>query len=158
MGLFNAPATFQILMNTVSRVVDDKFVVVYLDYVLILSNTKEDHKKHIKLKLERINRTKLYVSPTKCQLFQKEVEFLGLLAWWNGVRVDPSTVEIIEQRKKPRNLTELRGFLEIVQFFKRFTQNYSAIAKPLTDWTKKGYGISTWNAECDDAFSILKKN
>lgn len=116
MGLCNAPATFQTLMNSIFRDVIDNFMVVYLDDLLIFSKTKEDHRRHLQIILERLRKNQLFVSPKKCSLFQKEVEFLRLLVGKNGIKVDPAKVEIINNWPKPKSLTELRGFLSLVQF------------------------------------------
>lgn len=92
MGLCNAAATFQTLMNSIFRDVIDVFMVVYLDGFLIFINTEDEHRQHIKTVLQRLKQNKLYASPKKCFLFQEEVEFLGLIAGKNGIRVDPEKV------------------------------------------------------------------
>lgn len=157
MGLCNAPATFQTLMNSIFRDVIDKFLVIYLDDILIYSDSEEEHMKHVKLVLERLKENCLYISPKKCDFVKEEVEFLGLRAGKKGVRVDPAKIEVIQNWPKPENITELRGFLGLVQFFKRFIKNFSAKARPLTDLTKKDKGIAAWNDECSQSFEELKQ-
>lgn len=157
MGLCNAHATFQTLMNSIFRDVIDKFLVIYLDDILIFSNSEEEHLEHVKLVLEILKENSLYISPKKCEFFKEEVEFLGLLAGKRGIRVDPAKIEVINNWPKPENITELRGFLGLVQFFKRFIKNFSAKAKLLTDLTRKDKGIAAWNEECSQSFEELKQ-
>lgn len=116
-------------------------MVVYMDDLLIFSKTPAEHRTHI---------------PKKFTLFQEEVEFLGLMVGKNGLRVDTGKTEVIEKWPKPQSLTELRGFLGLVQFFRRFIKNFSGLAQPLTELTKKGKGIGRWNTKCDEAFNLMK--
>lgn len=156
MGLCNAPATFQTLMNSIFRDIIDNYMVVYMDDLLIFSNTAAEHRSHIKTVLRRLKENNLYVSPKKCSFFQDEVEFLGLMVGKNGIRVDPAKTEVVEKWPRPQSLTELRGFLGLVQFFRRFIKKFSGLAQPLTELTKKGKGIGHWNEKCDEAFNQLK--
>lgn len=156
LGLCHAPATFQTLMNSIFRDVIDDFMVVYLDDLLIFSKTAEEHEAHVYLVLNRLRENQLYVSPKKCSFFQPEVKFLGLLDGRNGIRVDPENVEVIKNWPRPEHLTEIRGFLGLVQLFKRFIKTFSELARRLTGLTKKTKGITAWKADCDDSFKTLK--
>lgn len=156
MGLCNAPATFQTLMNTVFHDCIDVFMVVYMDDLLIYSRTREEHLSHVETVLSRLRDEDLYVSPKKCSFMQPETEFLGMLVSQEGIRVNPDKVSVVQDWPTPSTITELRSFVGLLQFFRRFIKNFSAIAAPLTSLTKKGIGIGKWNADCDDAFRQLK--
>lgn len=116
MGLCNAPATFQTIIYLTCRDAIDKFVVIYLDELLLISETKEDHMLNLELVLERRKTNEIYVYPKKCKLFQEEVEFLGLLAGQNGIRVDPQKIEVIVNLPKPKDWTGLSGVLGLSHF------------------------------------------
>lgn len=157
MGLCNAPATFQGLMNTIFRDLLDDFLVVYLDDLLIFSKTEEEHLEHIQQVLERLEENQLYVSPKKCSFLCKQVEFLGLIIGERGIEVDPRKSAAINEWTKPSTIGDVRSFIGLVQFFRRFVRNFSGRARPLTDLTKKSMGIRRWDSECDTAFKDLKK-
>ena len=141
MGLCNAPATFQTLMNQIFYDCIDVFLVVYMDDLLVFSKTEEEHFRNLETVLERLKRNELYVSPKKCEFFQTEIDFLGFLVGRDGIRVNPEKVDVLKTWPKPKSLTELRSFLGLLQFFRRFIPKFSGIAAPLTDLTKKEKGI-----------------
>lgn len=156
MGLCNAPATFQSLMNRVFHDYIDRFLVVYIDDILIFSNTREEHLEHIRVVLERLRKHRLYASPKKCSFMNEEAEFLGLVVGRDGIRVQPRKVEVIQNWPRPINLTELRSFLGLVQFFRRFIPNFSARAAPLSALLQKRSGIRSWDDRAQAAFADLK--
>ena len=156
MGLCNAPATFQSLMNRIFYDCIDKFLVVYMDDLLIFSKDEESHLHHIETVFSRLHDHKLYVSPKKCDLWKSEIEFLGLIVGRNGIQADPRKVEILRNWPKPKSLTDVRSFMGLLQFFRRFIKNFSGIAAPLTNLTKKDQGIQKWDSRCDEAFQKLK--
>ena len=132
-GLCNAPATFQRLMNDVFRPYLDKFVIVYLDDILVFSKTAEEHQRHLRMVLELLRKHKLFAKPSKCELGKSEIEFLGHIVGSNGIRTDPSKVAAILDWPLPANRTDLRAFLGVANFCRRFVMNFSAIASPLND-------------------------
>lgn len=156
MGLCNAPATFQTLMNQVFHDCIDVFMVVYMDDLLIFSKTRAEHMQHLETVLSRLEAQELYVAPRKCSFLQPETEFLGMIVSRDGIRVNPEKVKVIQDWPKPQSLTELRSFIGLLQFFRRFIKNFSGVAGPLTELTKKGVGIDKWDSTCDTAFSTLK--
>lgn len=156
MGLCNAPATFQTLMNKVFHDCIDVFLVVYMDDLLIYSRTREEHIRHLGTVLSRLKSEELYVSPKKCHFLQPETEFLGMLVSKDGIRVNPEKVEVVRQWPKPTSLFELRSFIGLLQFFRRFINGFSAIAAPLTELTKKNMGMGKWDVRCDESFEQLK--
>lgn len=157
MGLCNAPATFQSLMNRIFYDCVDVFLVVYMDDLLIFSKDEESHMKHLEIVLSRLREHKLYVSPKKCEFMKIEIDFLGLIVGKNGIRVNPSKVEVLKSWPRPQSLTDVRSFIGLLQFFRRFIKDFSTLATPLTNLTKKGYGIQKWDETCDKAFESLKQ-
>jgi len=158
MGLCNAPATFQSLMNNIFHDCIDDFMVIYMDDILIFSEDEESHSKHLKEVLSRLREHKLYVSPKKCEFMTNQIDFLGMLVGVDGIRVNPEKIKILETWPKTKNLTELRSFIGLLQFFRRFIRESSKTAAPLTNLTKKGSGIHNWSEKCDQAFQSLKRS
>ena len=156
MGLCNAPATFQSLMNRIFYDCVDMFMVVYMDDLLIFSKDEESHLKHLEIVLSRLKENNLYVSPKKCEFMKTEIKFLGLIVGRNGLEVNPAKVEVLKSWPKPKTLTEVRSFMGLLQFFRRFIKDFSKVSAPLTNLTKKGMGIRKWNKKCDESFQALK--
>ena len=138
MGLCNAPATFQSLMNRIYYDCIDEFLVIYVDDLLIYSKSLEEHLQHLEIVLKRLRENKLYVSPKKCEFAKSELKFLGLIINQEGIQVDTSKIDVIETWPLPKNITELPSFLGVLQFFRRFIKDFSKIALPLTNLTRKG--------------------
>eukprot|EP00171_Calliarthron_tuberculosum_P016938 IDg16938t1 len=157
MGLCNAPATFVALMNEVLQGLIDKCCVVYMDDILVYSKTRTEHFKHLKMVLERLRQHRLYVSPSKCSFMQTEVEFLGIIVDTTGMRVNPEKVKIVIEWPIPKSITEIRSFVGLVSFFRRFIKDFSTLARPLTELTKKNKSIKNWNDQCTDSFNKLKR-
>ena len=156
MGLCNAPATFQSLMNRIFYDCIDVFMVVYMDDLLIFSKDEKSHIEHLKVVLSRLEDNELYVSPKKCEFMKSEISFLGMNVGKGGIRVDEKKTEILKNWPKPTSLTDVRSFMGLLQFFRRFIKDFSKIATPLTNLTKKGSGVHNWDSECDAAFQSLK--
>ncbi|GJV54107.1 putative reverse transcriptase domain-containing protein [Tanacetum coccineum] len=136
-GLTNAPAVFMDLMNRVCRPYLDKFVIVFIDDILIYSKTREEHVEHLRLVLELLKKEKLYAKFSKCEFWLREVQFLGHVINGNGIHVDPSKIEAVKNWKAPRTPTEVRSFLGLAGYYRRFIENFSKIAKSLTILTQK---------------------
>ena len=137
-GLTNAPAAFMDMMNRICKPYLDKFVIVFIDDILVYSKTKEDHSKHLRTILELLRQEKLYAKFSKCDFWLSEVQFLGHVVNANGIQVDPSKIESISKWKIPKSPTEVRSFLGLAGYYRRFIQNFSRIAIPLTSLTRKG--------------------
>ncbi|OAA35974.1 pol protein [Beauveria brongniartii RCEF 3172] len=133
-GLTNAPATFQTMIDSVLRKQLDKFVVVYLDDILIYSDTLEEHKKHAHEVLQTLQSNNLLVEGTKSQFHQHKVEFLGYEITPGQIRMSPSKIEDVRNWPAP---TEVRGFLGFANFYRRFIRGFGEITIPLTNLTKK---------------------
>ena len=114
MGLCNAPATFQSLMNRIFYDCVDVFLVVYMDDLLIFSKDEESHIKHLNTVLCRLREHKLFVSPKKCEFMKSEIDFLGLVVGKNGIRVNPLKVEVLKSWPRPQSLTDVRSFIGLL--------------------------------------------
>ncbi|GJZ52789.1 putative reverse transcriptase domain-containing protein [Tanacetum coccineum] len=136
-GLTNAPAVFMDLMNRVCRPYLDKFVIVFIDDILIYSKTREEHVEHLRLVLELLKKEKLYAKFSKCEFWLREVQFLGHVINGNGIHVDPSKIEAVKNWKAPRTPTKVCSFLGLAGYYCRFIENFSKIAKSLTILTQK---------------------
>ncbi|WVZ76361.1 hypothetical protein U9M48_024341 [Paspalum notatum var. saurae] len=155
-GLTNAPAYFMYMMNSVFMNELDKFVVVFVDDILIYSKNKKEHEEHLRIVLTRLREHKLYAMFSKCAFWLKEVTFLGRILSEQGVAVDPSKVEDVLNWKQPQIVTEIRSFLGLAGYYLRFIKDFSKIAKPMTALTQKNAKFA-WSPKCKEAFGMLKK-
>ena len=154
-GLTNAPATFQAVMNDIFRPYLDDFVVVYLDDILIYSKSAEEHERHLRLVLDVLRREKFYAALPKCDFAKQEIKFLGHIVGKDGIKVNPEKVAAVERWEPPRDVHQVRSFLGLANFFRRFIQGYSTLVAPLTDLTKSGKSWN-WTKECHNAFEGVK--
>nr|GEW64202.1 putative reverse transcriptase domain-containing protein [Tanacetum cinerariifolium] len=154
-GLTNAPAVFMDLMNRFCRPYLDKFVIVFIDDILIYSKTWEEHVEHLRLVLELLKKEKLYAKFSKCEFWLREVQFLGHMINGNGIHVDPSKIEAVKNWKAPRTPTEVRSCLGLAGYYRRFIENFSKIAKSLTILTQKCKSFN-WGEGQELAFQTLK--
>ncbi|GJS43006.1 putative reverse transcriptase domain-containing protein [Tanacetum coccineum] len=155
-GLTNAPAIFMDLMNRVCKPYLDKFINVFIDDILIYSRSEEEHEVHLKTILDLLEKEKLYAKFSKCEFWLKEVQFLGHVVNRDGIHVDPSKVESVKNWKTLESSTEIRSFLGLAGYYRRFIENFSKIAKPLTMLTQKNKAY-VWGDKQDEAFQILKE-
>ncbi|GJU25885.1 putative reverse transcriptase domain-containing protein [Tanacetum coccineum] len=155
-GLTNAPTIFMDLMNRVCKPYLDKFVIVFIDDILIYSKSEEEHEVHLKTILDLLKKEKLYAKFSKCEFWLQEVQFLGHVVNRDGIHVDPSKVESVKNWKTPESPTEIRSFLGLAGYYRRFIENFSKIAKPLTLLTQKNKAY-VWGDKQDEAFQILKE-
>ncbi|WVZ58091.1 hypothetical protein U9M48_008397 [Paspalum notatum var. saurae] len=129
----------------------DKFVVVFIDDILIYSKSEEEHKEHLRIVLTRLREHKLYAKFSKCAFWLKEVSFLGHILSEKGVAIDPSEVKDVLNWKQPETVTEIRSFLGLAGYYRRFIKDFSKTAKPITSLTKKNAKY-VWSSNCEDAF------
>ncbi|GJS15728.1 reverse transcriptase domain-containing protein [Tanacetum coccineum] len=156
-GLTNAPAIFMNLMNRVCKPYLDKFIIVFINDILIYSKTKEDHENHLRLMLDLLRKEKLYAKFSKCEFWLQEVHFLGHVVNHDGIHVDPSKIEAVKSWKAPTTPSEVRSFLGLAGYYRRFIENFSKIAKPLTSLTQKNQKYE-WGEKQEKAFQTLKDN
>ncbi|KAE8687867.1 Detected protein of unknown function [Hibiscus syriacus] len=155
-GLTNAPATFCILMNKVLQPFLDRFVVVYLDDIVVYSKTLEEHVEHLRRVFQVLRENELYVKEEKCSFAQKEVSFLGHFVGGGKLQMDRDKIRAIVEWKPPTKATELRAFLGLANYYRRFVKGYSKIATPLTELLKKDK-VWEWSTECQEAFEKIKE-
>ncbi|GAA6018098.1 hypothetical protein JCM10207_006080 [Rhodosporidiobolus poonsookiae] len=155
-GLTNAPAAFQHLINDTFRPFLDVFVVVYLDDILVYSRNAEEHDRHVKLVLDKMREAKLFAKIEKCSFGASSCEYLGFIVDQDGVRMDPSKIEAVRSWPVPSTLREVQSFLGFANFYRRFIQNYSRIAHPLTRLTQKKTHF-TMDDEAVRAFNTLRE-
>jgi hypothetical protein len=138
-GLTNAPATFQTVMNSILHPYIRKFVVVYIDDILIFSKSEAEHQAHVRLVLEVLKRERFFVWKAKSSFAQSEIKYLGHIVDKPGIRPDPKKVEAVQTWPVPKNVHDVRSILGLVNYFRKFIEHYSEIAVPLTNLTKKSH-------------------
>ena len=155
-GLTNAPAAFMDLMNRVCKSMLDKSVIVFIDDILIYSKDEAEHARHLYEVLETLRKEKLYAKFSKCAFWLREVQFLGHVINANGVLVDPSKIEAVAKWNPPKNPSEIRSFLGLAGYYRRFVQDFSKIATPLTKLTRKDEKF-IWGEDQERAFQTRKE-
>ncbi|KAL0537612.1 hypothetical protein IC582_026595 [Cucumis melo] len=155
-GLTNAPAVFMDLMNRVFREFLDTFVIVFIDDILIYSKTEAEHEEHLRMVLQTLRDNKLYAKFSKCEFWLKQVSFLGHVVSKTGVSVDPAKIEAVTGWTRPSTVSEVRSFLGLAGYYRRFVENFSRIATPLTQLTRNGVPF-VWSKACEDSFQTLKQ-
>jgi len=154
-GLTNALAAFMNLMNSVFQKSLDRFVQVFLDDILIYSHNEKEHLELLRLVLQCLREHKLYGKPTKCSLFEEEIQYLGHTISGKGIAADYSYIETITTWPTPRNVKEVRNFMGLVGYYRRFVERFSQISNPITHLQRKGVKFE-WTSECERAFNELK--
>jgi hypothetical protein len=144
------------LMNKLFMKFLDKFVVVFIDDILIYSKTKEEHAEHLRLVLGTLCEHQLYAKFSKCEFWLKEVRFLGHVISAGGVSIDSLKITSIMERKAPTNPTEVRAFLGLDGYYRKFVEGFLTIARPMTQLLKKDKKFK-WTKKCNQIFQELKK-
>nr|GEU79024.1 putative reverse transcriptase domain-containing protein [Tanacetum cinerariifolium] len=155
-GLTNAPAVFMDLMNRVCKPYLDKFMIVFIDDILIYSRNKEEHKDHLRTIIELLKKEKLYAKFSKCDFWISIVQFLGHVIDSQGIHVDPAKILAVKDWASPTTPTEIRQFLRLAGYYQRFIEGVSKIAKSLTELTQKNKKYS-WEKDQESAFQLLKQ-
>ncbi|GKB56338.1 putative reverse transcriptase domain-containing protein [Tanacetum coccineum] len=136
-GLTNASAVFMDLMNRVCKPYLDKFVIIFIDDILIYSKTKKEHEEHIKLILELLKKEELYAKFSKCEFWIPKVQFLDHVIDSKGIHVDPAKIKSTKDWVSPKSPTEIRQFLGLAGYYRRFIEGFSKISKSTTKLTQK---------------------
>jgi len=155
-GVTNARGVFMEYMNRIFHAYLDRFVVVFIDDILIYSKSEEEHAEHLKIVLQVLKEKKLFAKLSKCEFWLNEVSFLGHVISGNGIAVDPSKVDAVSQWETPKSVTEVRSFLGLAGYYRRFIEGFSKLALPLTQLTCKGKAF-VWDVHCENSFNELKK-
>jgi len=136
-GLTNAPAYFMYLMNHVFMEYLDKSMVVFIDDILVYSKNEEEHEEHLRLVLQKLREHQLYAKLSKCKFWLREVSFLGHIISNAGVAVDPKKVKDVLSWNPPMDVSEIRSFLGMAGYYRRFIEGFSKLAKPMTALLEK---------------------
>ena len=157
-GLTNSPATFQTMMDDIfEELISEGVVVVYLDDILIFTETIEEHRKVTRRVLELLEKNKLYLRPDKCEFERTTVEYLGVIISHNSVAMDPVKIAGVAEWPEPTNKKEVQSFLGFTNFYRRFIRNFSDHAWPLFDLTRND-AKWTWTPKEQSAFDDLKRS
>ena len=143
------------LMHKVFQPYLDQFVVVFVDDILIYSHSEEEHEDHLRIVLQSLKEHQLYVKFSKCEFWLTEVKFLGHVMSASGVSVEPDKVEAIMSWKIPKSAFKIRSFFGLAGYYKRFIEDFSRLAAPMTRLTWKGVKFK-WDDLCEKAFQELK--
>ena len=154
-GLCGAPATFERLVERVLSGLTWKICMVYLDDIIVFSKSFEEHLQNLREVCSRLKTANLKLHPSKCSLFQKEVEFLGHKISEKGVSTDDRKIEAVKNWPTPKNVKDVRSYLGLCSYYRRYVQNFASIAKPLHELTEKGRKF-VWTDKCQEAFDTLK--
>ena len=155
-GLTNAPAAFMALMNRVFQPYLDRFVIVFIDDILIYSQSTDEHAEHLRTVLQTLREKKLYAKLTKCEFWIDQVIFLGHVISKQGIQVDPKKIETVLKWEAPTNVSEVCSFLGLAGYYRRFVEGFSIMAGPLTKLLRKGVTFH-WDDHCQRAFENLKQ-
>ncbi|GJY88824.1 putative reverse transcriptase domain-containing protein [Tanacetum coccineum] len=155
-GLTNALAVFMDLMNRVCKPYLDKFVIFFIDDILIYSKNKQDHEEHLKLILELLKKEELYAKFSNCEFWIPKVQFLGHVIDSKGIHVDLAKIESIKDWASPKTLTEIRQFLGLAGYYQRLIEGFSKITKSMTKLTQKKV-MFDWGDKQEAAFQLLKQ-
>ncbi|GJX83705.1 putative reverse transcriptase domain-containing protein [Tanacetum coccineum] len=155
-GLTNAPTVFMDLMNWVCKPYLDKFMIVFINDILIYSKRKQEHEEHIMLILELLKNEELYAKFSKCEFWIPKVQFLSHVIDSQGIHVDPAKIECIKDLASPKTPMEIRQFLGLAGYYRRFIEGFLKIAKPMTKLTQKSVKFE-WGDKEEEAFQLLKQ-
>jgi hypothetical protein len=155
-GLTNAPTTFQELMNTVLAPVLRKYALVFVDDILIYNRSLEEHIQHLVEVFSILKEHKLYLKQSKCSFAQQSLEYLGHIISSSGVAKDPDKVQAVAAWPVPTNVRQLRGFLGLSGYYRKFIRNYGVISRPLTDLLKKNT-LFHWTSHHQHSFEALQQ-
>jgi hypothetical protein len=156
-GLTNAPSTFMRLMNEILKDFIGKFVVVYLDDILVISKTKEQHLRHLTLVMRRLQHEKLLINLKKSSFMKTKLIYLGFVISSNELKMDPEKVKEIKEWPSPRSVFEVRSFHGLASFYRKFIGCFNGICAPMMDTMKKRHKSFKWTEEAKRSFNILKE-
>ncbi|KAL9285831.1 putative nucleotidyltransferase, Ribonuclease H [Arabidopsis thaliana] len=143
-------------MNSVFQEFLDEFVIIFIDDILVYSKSHEEHELHLRRVMEKLREQKLFAKLSKCRFWQREMGFLGHIVSEEGVSVDPEKIEAIREWPRPTNATEIRSFLGLARYYRRFVKGFASMAQPMTKLTGKDVPF-VWSPECEEGFVSLKE-
>ena len=154
-GLCNAPATFERLMERILAGLHWETLLVYLDDIIVYGRTVEETNSRLEEVFKRMRLAGLKLKPSKCQLFRTQVDYLGHVVSAAGIQTDPAKVEAVKHWPTPKTQTQVRSFLGLASYYRRFIQDFAGKARPLQRLTEKNVAFK-WDSDCDEAFGALK--
>eukprot|EP00253_Pinus_taeda_P017239 PITA_17239 len=154
-GLTNAPATFMCLMNSVFHQYLDKFVLIFIDDILIYSRNRKEHEEHLRIVLQTLREHQLYGKFNKCDFYKEQIQYLGHIITKEGIAVDPEKIKTIMDWPTPKDVADIRSFMGLAGYYRRFVEGFSRVAYPITSLQKKGKAFR-WTADCQRSFEQLK--
>ena len=154
-GLSNSGASFQRLMGHILRGLEYRFALIYIDDIIIFSTSVEEHLSHLEEVFRRLREANVKLNPKKCNFVKRKVEYLGHVVTPDGISPNPDQVRVVQEFPTPSNLKELRNFLGLANYYRRFVKGFSHIAAPLNALTRKGVSFK-WSEQCAVAFDKLK--
>ena len=154
-GFTNAPAAFMDLMNRVFRPFLDRFVIVFIDDILVYLKSEDEHAKHLRFVLQTLRDHRLYAKFLKYAFWLEQVAFLGHVVSKDGIQVDPKKIEVVADWPRPTTITEIRIFLGLAGYYRRFVKDFSNIAAPLTRLIQKNIKF-VWTDRCEEHFQLPK--
>jgi hypothetical protein len=155
-GFSNAPTVFMCLMNGILREYLDNFVIIFLDGILAYSKSEEDHENNLRMVLQVLREHQWYAKLRKCSFYHKKIHYLGHIISKDGIVVDPEKIESIREWSMPKNVTEVRSFMGLAGYYKRFIEGFSNISHPITSLQNKGVTFQ-WTLDCEKSFQHLKQ-
>jgi hypothetical protein len=155
-GLSNAPVVFMCLMNGVFRDYLENFVIVFLDDILVYSMSEEEHEKNLRMVLQVLREHQLYAKFRKCSFYQEQIHYLGHIISKDAIVVDPKKIESIKEWSTPKNVMEVRSFMGLAIYYRRFISGFSRIVHPITSLQRKENNFM-WTKDCEIRFQQLKK-
>lgn len=155
-GVIGGPATFQIVMNVILEPLLRKCAVVFIDDILIYSKSWEEHLQHIRQVLTILQQNHFHVKLTKCSFAKQQLTYLGHIVSVQGVATNPSKIKTVKEWPQPQNVKDLRSFLGMVGYYRKFVPQFGLLSKPLTDLLRKGT-VFVWTSATEASFQALKK-
>ncbi|XP_058765710.1 uncharacterized mitochondrial protein AtMg00860-like [Vicia villosa] len=155
-GVTNAPAIFMDHMNRIFHPFLDKFVVVFIDDILIYSQSKMENEEHLRQVLPILRENELYANPSKCEFWLERVNFLGHVISKEGINVDPAKIETVLAWKQTQTVTDMRSFVGLAGYYRRFIEGFAKIVAPLTQLTRNDQPFA-WTEKCEANFQLFKK-
>eukprot|EP00253_Pinus_taeda_P011976 PITA_11976 len=155
-GLTNAPATFMCLMNSIFHQYLDRFVLIFIDDILVYSRTMEEHQEHLRIVLQTLREHQLYAKFSKCDFFKEEIQYLGHVITKEGIAVNPEKIKAIMDWPIPKDVTDVQSFMGLAGYYRIFVKGFSKVAFPITSLQKKGKTFH-WTPNCQKSFEQLKE-
>lgn len=155
-GLSNSPSSFQRLMSHILRGLTWRTCLLYLDDIIIYSRSFSEHLSHLEEVFKRLGEANVKLNPKKCQFAKKEVLYLGHIVSTEGIKTNPETITAVQNFPRPKNVKDIRSFLGLANYYRRFVKGFAQIASPLTNLTRKQVQFH-WSDDCQSAFDKLKR-